>query len=112
MPLPLARCAFSRSSGGTSIVILREVGMTPQYTISDTSIEYGLAAGCLTVLGGTTNGQHIPRVCGAFRRTWGQSQSNSRPTIRVTSRTPLAAESVNRCVTITPRSEERRVGKE
>src|ERR1035441_5297672 len=44
MPLPLARCAFSRSSGGTSIVILREVGMTPQYTISDTSIEYGLRA--------------------------------------------------------------------
>src|ERR1019366_7684323 len=44
MPLPLARCAFSRSSGGTSIVILREVGMTPQYTISDTSIEYGVRA--------------------------------------------------------------------
>jgi len=44
MPLPLARCAFSRSSGGTSTVILRAVSMTPQDTIPDTSIEYGLAA--------------------------------------------------------------------
>src|SRR5271157_5516278 len=41
MPLPLARCAFSRSSGGTSTVILRAVPMTPQHTICDTSIEYG-----------------------------------------------------------------------
>src|ERR1035438_7855870 len=43
MPEPLARCALSRSSGGTSTVILRAVSMTPQYTIPDTSIEYGLA---------------------------------------------------------------------
>src|ERR1017187_3306573 len=43
MPLPLARCAFSRSSAGTSTVILRAVSMTPQYTIPGTSIEYGLA---------------------------------------------------------------------
>ena len=40
MPLPVARCAFSRSSGETSIVILRAVSM-PQNTISYTSIEYG-----------------------------------------------------------------------
>ena len=41
MPLPLARCAFSRSSGGTSTVIFRAVSITAQYTIRDTSIEYG-----------------------------------------------------------------------
>src|ERR1022692_2282509 len=43
MPLPLARCAFSRSPVGTSTVILRAVSMTPEYTIPGTSIEYGLA---------------------------------------------------------------------
>src|ERR1035441_795801 len=42
MPAPLARCAFSRSSAGTSTVILRAVSMTPHNTIRDTSIEYGL----------------------------------------------------------------------
>src|SRR5450759_1889429 len=41
MPLPVVRCAFLSSSGGTSTVILRAVSMTPQYTIPDTSIDYG-----------------------------------------------------------------------
>src|ERR1700730_14241915 len=33
MPLPLARCALSRSSGGTSTVILRAVSIMPRYHI-------------------------------------------------------------------------------
>jgi len=44
MPVPLARCAFSRSSSGTSTVILRAVSITRHYTILDTSIEYGPGA--------------------------------------------------------------------
>src|ERR1035438_9593507 len=61
MPLPLARCAFSRSSGGTSTVILRAVSMTPQYTIFDTSIEYGLGARVRNGIGGQRTREHIPR---------------------------------------------------
>src|ERR1022692_3503692 len=53
MPLPLARCAFPRSSAGTSTVILRTVSMTPQYTIPDTSIDY--------VLGGHSQQQPFVR---------------------------------------------------
>lgn len=42
MPVPLARCAFSRSRCGTSIVILRTVLMKWHYTILRTSLEDGL----------------------------------------------------------------------
>ena len=41
IPAPLARCAFSSSSSGTSTVILRAVCI-PHFTILNTSIEYGL----------------------------------------------------------------------
>ena len=43
MPVPLARCAFSRRSNGTSTVILRAVSMS-FYTILETSMEYGISS--------------------------------------------------------------------
>jgi len=42
MPVPLARWAFTNNSRGTSTVILRAVSMVFYFTISDTSIEYGI----------------------------------------------------------------------
>src|SRR5215472_5609497 len=42
MPSPLAACAFSSSSSGTSTVIFRAVFIAYKFTIISTSVKYGI----------------------------------------------------------------------